>query len=97
MEPQWRPLRDPVANRVWQQVLRPVAAELRTGADKVAELIVQLYQAEAPQVVPDAAAVAEQIASTEAALHQIAQWVASRRTTRPRSSDTPRDLTSWDA
>lgn len=73
MEPQWRPLRDPVANRVWQQVLRPVAAELRTGADKVAELIVQLYQAEAPEVVPDAAAVAEQIASTEAALHQVAQ------------------------
>lgn len=75
MEPQWRPLREPAANQVWQQVLRPVAAELRVGAGKVAELIVQLYQAEAPEVVPDASAVAEQMASTEAALHQVAQCI----------------------
>ena len=75
MEPQWRPFQEPTAHPVWQQVLRPVVAELQTCATQLAGHIVDRYQSEQPKVVPDASAVAEQLASVEASLRQIAQCI----------------------
>src|ERR1700740_1289247 len=53
MEPQWRPLHEPSACKVWQQVLRPVAAEMQTCAPLLAQSIVDRYQSELPKIVPD--------------------------------------------
>lgn len=77
MEPQWRPLHDSTGHRAWQRILRPVAAQLDTCAKELAATVVARYQAELPAVVPDPPAVAEQLASTEACLRQIAQGIAT--------------------
>lgn len=75
MEPQWRPLREPAARRVWEQVLRPVAAQLRSEATALAAEIVERYQAVVPTVVPDPPAVSEQLISVEDSLRQVAQCI----------------------
>ena len=75
MEPRWPPFQEPTARQAWQEVLRPVAAELQRCATQLAGLIVDRYQAELPKIVPDASAVAEQLASVEASLRQIAQCI----------------------
>jgi DNA-binding PucR family transcriptional regulator len=77
MEPQWRPLREPGARRVWQEVLRPVAAQLRTCATQLATEIVDRYQSEVPSIVPDPFAVSEQLASVEDSLRQIAHCIGA--------------------
>lgn len=73
MEPLWRPLQEPDARRVWEQVLRPVAAQLRSEATELAAEIVERYQAIVPTVVPDPPAVSEQLISVEDSLRQVAQ------------------------
>lgn len=75
MEPVWRPLQEPAARKVWLEALRPVAAEMQTCAPQLAGRIVDRYQSELPKIVPDASAVAEQLASVEASLRQIAQCI----------------------
>ncbi|OBF81163.1 hypothetical protein A5791_05805 [Mycobacterium sp. 852002-51163_SCH5372311] len=75
MEPRWPPLQDPIARDAWNEVLKPVAAELQTCAPQLAVRIVERLQAELPKIVPDASAVAEQLASVEAILRQIAQCI----------------------
>lgn len=77
MEPQWRPLREPVARRVWQGVLRPLADQLRTCATRLAAEIVERYQSEVPSIVPDPFAVSEQLASVEDSLRQIAHCIGA--------------------
>ncbi len=73
MEPRWPPLREPAARKAWNEVLKPVAAQLQTRATQLAARIVECLQADLPKIVPDATAVAEQRASVEAILRQIAQ------------------------
>lgn len=75
MEPHWPPFRGPTARRVWQEALRPVAAEMQACAPQLAGRIVELYESELPTVVPDASAVAEQLASVEASVRLIAQCI----------------------
>lgn len=75
MEPQWRPLREPAARRVWQEVLRPVASQLRSCATQLADEIVEWYQSEVPAIVPDATAVSEQVTSVEDSLRQVAHCI----------------------
>lgn len=70
-------MREPGAAKVWHEVLKPVSAEMQTSAPLLARRIVDRYQSELPRIVPDAAAVAEQSASVEASLRQIAQSIAS--------------------
>jgi PucR C-terminal helix-turn-helix domain/GGDEF-like domain len=65
----------PAARRVWVEVLKPVAAQLQTGATQLAERMVDRLQSELPSILPDASAVAEQLASVEAILRQIAQLI----------------------
>jgi hypothetical protein len=56
-------------------VLRPVAAEMQACAPQLAAQIVDLYRSDLPTVIPDAAAVAEQLASIEASVRLIAQCI----------------------
>lgn len=77
MEPRWRPLQEPAARRVWEQVLWPIAAQLRTEATQLAAEIVERYQVELPNIVPDASAVSEQLTSVEDSLRQIAHCLAT--------------------
>ncbi|RFZ14988.1 Purine catabolism regulatory protein [Mycobacterium marinum] len=77
MEPRWPPFQEPSARRVWHQVLRPVAAEMQTCATQLARDIVDRYQCELPSIVPDPPAVAEQLASVEASVRQIAECIDS--------------------
>lgn len=73
MEPRWPPLQEPTARKVWNDVLKPVAAQMQTCAPQLAARLVERLQADLPTIVPDATAVAEQLASVEAILRQIAQ------------------------
>jgi DNA-binding PucR family transcriptional regulator len=73
MEPRWPPLQEPTARKAWQAVLKPVAAQLQTCAPQFAARIVERLQADLPNILPDATAVAEQLGSVEAILRQIAQ------------------------
>ena len=72
MEVQWPPARDPDAHRAWQQVLRPIAAELRDSGAQLAERALDRMRAELPELFPDAQTIQDQLASTEASLRQLA-------------------------
>ncbi|WP_102419880.1 CdaR family transcriptional regulator [Mycobacterium sp. 4858] len=75
MELEWPPVQDPAAQRVWQQVLVPIAAELRAGATDLAERSVARMQAELPQLFPDDQTVRENVVSSDASLRQLAQII----------------------
>ncbi|HTX98187.1 MAG TPA: helix-turn-helix domain-containing protein [Mycobacterium sp.] len=75
MELEWPPAREPDAQRVWQQVLVPIAAELRAGAADLAEQAVARMRSELPQLFPDEQTVKENLVSTEASLRQLAQVI----------------------
>ncbi|MEB3983695.1 helix-turn-helix domain-containing protein [Mycobacterium sp. 663a-19] len=75
MEPRWPPLQEPTARKAWNGVLKPVAAQLQTCAPQLAARIVERLRADLPTIVPDATAVAEQLASVEAILRQLAQCI----------------------
>ena len=75
MELEWPPAQEPGARRVWQQVLVPIAAELRAGAADLAERVVARQRSELPQLFPDELTVKENLASTDASLRQLAQII----------------------
>ena len=75
MELEWPPAQEPGARRVWQQVLVPIAAELRAGAADLAERVVARQRSELPQLFPDELTVKENQASTDASLRQLAQII----------------------
>jgi hypothetical protein len=75
MEVQWPPVREPAAMRVWREVLRPTAAEMRVSAAALAERTVSHIRAEAPEMFPDAQTVEEALGSTEESLRQLAQII----------------------
>jgi hypothetical protein len=75
MEPVWRQFQEPAARKVWLEVLKPVAAQMQTCAPQLAERIIDRLKSELPSILPDATAVAEQLASCEAILRQIAQRI----------------------
>ncbi len=75
MEFGWPPVQDPDAQRVWQQVLVPIAAELRACSADLTGRAVARMQAELPQLFPDEQTVKENLVSTEASLRQVAQII----------------------
>ena len=75
MELAWQPLREPDAEEVWENVLRPIAAELRTCAAELADRIVARQQAEMPALFTDPQSVAENTVSTEAGVRQFADII----------------------
>src|SRR5690242_13698704 len=75
MEPTWEPLREPGAEQVWTEVLRPIVAELRSSAPDLAERAITRMQAEMPVLFPDPQSVKENIVSTEAGIRQLADII----------------------
>lgn len=75
MELAWEPLREPGAEDVWKTLLRPIAAEMRTGAVELAELAVTRVQAEMPTLFPDPQSVPENVVSTAASIRQLADII----------------------
>jgi DNA-binding PucR family transcriptional regulator len=87
MELEWPAARDPAAQRVWQQVLVPIAAEMRAAAYALAEQAVSRMRTELPQMFPDEQTVTENLLSTDASLRQLAQIIEVGRD--PRHVDLP--------
>ena len=71
---QW-PAPDADAERVWQQVLAPIAAEMRAGAGELAAAAVARMRIELPQLFTDDQMVTEHLVSTEASVRQLAQVI----------------------
>jgi len=75
MEVDWPPVREPAAQRVWREVLAPIAAQMRASAAELAERTVARVRAEMPELFPDAQIIEEALASTEESLRQLAQII----------------------
>ncbi|POY04433.1 hypothetical protein C3469_01755 [Mycobacterium kansasii] len=75
MEPAWEPLREPDAEQVWNELLRPIAAELRSAAAELAQRCVTQMQTEMPVLFPDPQSVRENLVSTEAGIRQLADII----------------------
>ena len=72
---QWPAAGDAGAERVWRQVLVPIAAEMRAAAAELSAQSVARMRAELPQLLPDEQMVTEHLVSTEAGLRQLAQVI----------------------
>ena len=72
---QWPVAEDAGAERVWRQVLVPIAAEMRAAAAELSAQSVARMRAELPQLLPDEQMVTEHLVSTEAGLRQLAQVI----------------------
>jgi len=72
---QWPAAQDADAEQVWQRVLVPIAAEMRTCAGDLAAQAVARMRADLPQLVPDEQMLTEHLVSTEASLRQLAQVI----------------------
>ncbi|WP_431950361.1 PucR family transcriptional regulator [Nocardia lijiangensis] len=75
MEVEWPPAREPSAQRVWREILRPMAAQMRVSAGDLAQRAVARMQIELPELFPDQQNVQENLVSTEASLRQLAQII----------------------
>ena len=72
---QWPVGEDTGAERVWRQVLVPIAAEMRAAAAELSAQSVARMRAELPQLLPDEQMVTEHLVSTDAGLRQLAQVI----------------------
>lgn len=76
MDPEWAPVRDDAAaQRVWQAVLRPIAAELVEQSPQLAADVLDRIRVEQPQLMPEAQFVEGQQAGIESSIRQFAQSV----------------------
>ena len=75
MEIDWPPVREPGAERVWREILRPIAAELGSCAAELAEQAVTRMRSEMPLLIPDAQSIEENRRSTEAGIRQLAEII----------------------
>ncbi len=72
MAEQWDQLGDAANRRSWEQVVRPVATELRAEAPRLTQSMVARMQAALPAVMPDAQTAAENAVSTEQSIEALA-------------------------
>lgn len=78
MDPEWAPVRDDAAaQRVWQEVLRPIAAELIDGSAELAGEVLDRIRTEQPQLMPESQFLEGQLAGIESSIRQFAQIVAA--------------------
>lgn len=75
MEIDWPPAREPGAQRVWREILRPIAAELISCAAELAEQAVTRMRSEMPSLFPDPQSVEENRISTESGIRQLAEII----------------------
>lgn len=72
----WDQLGDAGNRRSWEQVVRPVATELRDEAPRLTQSMVTRMQAVLPAVMPDAQTVAENVVSTAQSIEALADGLA---------------------
>ena len=72
-EPEWSPLREVAAERVWRDVLQPIAGDLRQSAGAVAAEAVTTVRGEVPELFVESQALDDAMASTEESLRLFAQ------------------------
>lgn len=72
MKPTWEPFREAGAERLWETLLRPIALEIRSRADELAEQAVSRVRQEMPVLFPDPQSVKENVISTAASLRNVA-------------------------
>ncbi|WP_167099435.1 CdaR family transcriptional regulator [Mycobacterium sp. DL592] len=76
MDPEWAPVRDDAAaQRVWQEVLRPIAADLIDGSAELARDVLDRIRTEQPQLMPESQFLEGQPAGIESSIRQFAQIV----------------------
>jgi DNA-binding PucR family transcriptional regulator len=75
MEPQWERARGASAQRVWADVLRPVAAELASEAHALSNEVIAYVTQQVPELVPDPELAEENRASSEASIRAFAAIV----------------------
>ncbi|MET8874745.1 helix-turn-helix domain-containing protein [Nocardia sp. NPDC004604] len=75
MEVEWPPVREPSAQRVWREILRPMGTQMRASASDLARRSVARMQTELPELFSDPQIVQENLVSTEASLRQLAQII----------------------
>jgi hypothetical protein len=72
-EPEWPPLHEATAERVWRDVLQPIAGDLRRSAAGVSADTVSLVRGEVPELFGDSQRVDEAMSSTEESVRLFAQ------------------------
>lgn len=72
-ELEWPPLHEATAQRVWRDVLQPIAGNLRQSSAAVAADTVALVRGEVPELFVDSQAVDEAVSSTEESVRLFAQ------------------------
>lgn len=87
MEPQWEPARGASAQRVWADVLRPVAAELAGHAHELSCEAVAYISEQLSELFPDPELAEENRASTEAGIRAFAGLIEEGAD--PRAIDLP--------
>jgi hypothetical protein len=75
MEVEWPPAREAGAQRVWRELLQPIATDMRMSAPKIAEEMVSHIREKLPDMFPDAHTAHEACGSTEESLRQLAQII----------------------
>lgn len=76
MEPEWGPVRDDAAaQRIWQTVLRPIAAEMSASSAELADRVIDRIRVEQPHLLPDAQFAEGQPAGIESSIRQLAQTI----------------------
>ena len=73
MEPQFAPARSPHARAVWEEVLRPLAAELQAGVGPLAVDVVQAIREEFPELFEQPGSFEENVRATESNLALFAE------------------------
>ncbi len=76
-EPEWQPAQDPVNAQVWREILRPIAADLRTQARALSELAVAHMRPLVPLAFTDPTNVEQVRANAEAGFLVIAETLAT--------------------
>lgn len=84
---EWPPVQEPGAQRVWQQVLVPIADRMHAEATQLADQAVARMRLELPQLFPDELTVTQNVASTVASLRQLAQLIEAGAD--PRQAELP--------
>lgn len=75
LEPQWAPMRDADAKRVWHEVLQPVALQLRESSAFLSAEIIRKVRAEGADLFTEVPDTQEAMSSSEEILRLLAQII----------------------
>ena len=87
MDPEFEPARAPRARRAWSEILKPLAADLRTGAPELSIAVVADIRERFPELFPTEDDFEENRASSEANIALFAELILDGRA--PREAELP--------